>query len=93
MKPVMIEGCLSRGFVAKRNIDAGEEPFYDYGVRDEEIPWLISDGKAMVEAKPKPAAKNRVKLRCPIRNFPSLQYQSDGFVYKAKPTSKAVPSN
>ena len=43
------------------NIQAGEELFYDYGVRNKEIPWLISDGKAMVQTKPKPAAaKNRV---------------------------------
>ena len=81
MKPVFMTGCLRIGFVAKCNIVAGEELFYDYGVRDQEIPWLISDGKAMVRTKSKPAAaKNRVKLKCPIRDCPSQQLKSDGFV-------------
>ena len=61
MKPVFMTGQLRIGFVAKRNIPAREELFYDYGVRDKEIPWLISDGKAMVQTKPKPK-KNRLKL-------------------------------
>ena len=81
MKPVFMTDRLRIGFVAKRNIQAGEELFYDYGVRDQEIPWLISDEKAMVRTKSKPAAvKNRVKLKCPIRDCPSQQLKSDGFV-------------
>ena len=82
-KPVYMTGRLRIGFVAKRNIVAGEELFYDYGIRDKEIPWLISDAKAMVQTNTKPAAahtKNRLKLKCPIRDCPSQQLKKDGFV-------------
>lgn len=83
MKPVFIEGRLRIGFVAKRHIKAGEELFYDYGVRDKEIPWLISDGKAMAQEtckiKDKPAKKTRRKLKCPIKDCLSQQRKPDGF--------------
>ena len=90
MKPVMMAGRLRIGFVAKRNISKGEELFYDYGVRDKDIPWLVSDGKAMANTKQmkptqdQPAAahstKNRLKLKCPIKDCPSQQLRDDGFV-------------
>ena len=79
MKPVVIAGRLRIGFVAKRNIKAGEELYYDYGVRDKEIPWLISDGKSMAQTKPKPK-KNRLKLKCPMKDCKSQQHKCDGFV-------------
>ena len=79
MKPVCIDGQLRIGFVAKSHIKMGEELFYDYGVRDKEIPWLISNAKAMAKAKPQPK-KNRLKLRCPIKGCPSQQSKKEGFV-------------
>ena len=52
MKPVHIDIQLRIGFVAKSNIKT-EELFYDYGVRDKEIQWLVSNAKAMAKAKQK----------------------------------------
>ena len=49
MKPVNIDGQLRIGFVAKCSIKTGEELFYDYGVRDKGIPWLVSNAKDMVK--------------------------------------------
>ena len=49
MQPVMVgeppENRLRIGFCARRRIEKGVELFYDYGIRDKEIPWLISDAK------------------------------------------------
>jgi len=53
--------------VAKCKIKTGEELFYNYGIRDKEILWRISNAKAMVKAKPKPK-KNRVTLMSPIKS-------------------------
>ena len=47
MKPIHIGERLRIGFVAKNDIEEGEELFYNYGIGDKDIPWLISDGKAM----------------------------------------------
>jgi len=79
MKPMDIDGQLRIGFVAKCHIKRGEEFFYDYGIRDKDIPWLVSNAKAMAKPTPKPT-KNRVKLFCPIKNCPSQQLKRDGFV-------------
>lgn len=49
MPPVMIgtppNQRLRIGFVAKKNIAKGEELFFDYGIRDQEIPWLGVDAR------------------------------------------------
>ena len=87
MKPVRIEERLRIGFVAKHDIKEGEELFYDYGVRDKDIPWLISDGKAMTCESKRPSStaaekkqKNRFKLKCPLQDCMSQERNADGFV-------------
>ena len=49
MKPVMVgnppNNRLRIGFVAKTDIKKGEELFFDYGIRDSSIPWLVTDAK------------------------------------------------
>lgn len=85
-KSVFLAGRLRIGFVAKCNIKAGEELCYNYGVRDKEIPWLISNGKAMV-SQPEPsktpaAAKKTTRLRllCTIKGCSSRQLKPDGLL-------------
>lgn len=78
MKPVMIGGRLRIGFVAKRHIAKGEELFYDYGIRDRDIPWLKSDGRVLAEPI---AIKeiSRQRLKCPVTPCPSRQHK-DGLL-------------
>ena len=49
MQPVMVgkppKRQLRIGLVAKHHIKAGQELFYDYGIKDDQIPWLKSDAK------------------------------------------------
>ena len=84
MSPVMIgeppNAQLKIGFIAKREILVGEELFFDYGIKDPDIPWLKTDAKTIATTlpkispqmqttatkKPRPPAKRR-KLDCPIR--------------------------
>ena len=77
--PVMIgeppNSQLKIGFVAIRDINAGEELFFDYGIRDKDTPWLATDAKKVAitlvqlqsstTSRPRPPAK-RVKRSCPI---------------------------
>lgn len=84
MQPVKIgeppKSQLKIGFVALRNIHAGEELFYNYGIRDPDIPWLATDAKKVAttlpqvttvempstaKSRPRPPAK-RVRRSCPI---------------------------
>ena len=52
MHPVMIgkppQRRLRVGLVAKCHIKSGEELFYNYGIKDQRIPWLKSDAKKIV---------------------------------------------
>ena len=90
MKPIRIEERLRIGFVGRHDIKEGEELCYDYGVRDKDIDWLISDGRAMThepkpspEPKPGPAQKkkaNRIRLKCPLQGCLSQERKADGFV-------------
>ena len=36
---------LKIGFVAKKDIKAGEELFFNYGIKDPGLPWLATDAK------------------------------------------------
>ena len=47
MKPVRIGERYRIGFVARYSIQKGDELFYHYGIRDPDIPWLISDARKM----------------------------------------------
>ena len=80
IKPIRIGERLRIGFVAKCNIRQGDELFYDYGVRDEEIPWLVSNAKVLQCSKTNKKLKNRVRLNCPVKHCISQQRSSAGFV-------------
>ena len=47
--PVLIEGRLRVGFVATRDIPAGSEILWDYGVRGE--PWLCKPVNILLTLK------------------------------------------
>ena len=74
MKPVMIgtppNQRLRIGFVAKKTINEGDELFFDYGIRDQEIPWLQDDAKSIattLDSLVKPLAKHTRPLQdCPV---------------------------
>ena len=44
-QPLMIKGKLKIGLVARSFIKKGEELFFDYGVRDKDLPWLKTDAR------------------------------------------------
>ena len=44
-RPMFLKGKWRVGFVAQRNIEAGEELRYDYGIRDPELPWTYVQPK------------------------------------------------
>ena len=81
MKPICINGSLRIGLVAKRDISHGEELFFDYGIRDKEIPWLITKPKkSKTKVTPKQKRKRkycifdwcdtkRLKLRQHLRQY------------------------
>ena len=86
MKPVMIgnppDNRLRIGFVAKTTIKKGEELFFDYGIRDSAIPWLVSDAKKIgttvteLSEQSIPSKKRvyqRIRKDCPIPNCKSKQ--------------------
>ena len=89
MKPVMVgippNNRLRIGFVAKMAIKKEEELFFDYGVRDPAIPWLVTDAKkvgtTISELKssdeqpvsPKKRVFRRIKKDCPFPKCNSKQ--------------------
>ena len=71
MKPVMVGESLSQrlriGFVARRSIARGEELFFNYRVKDKNLPWLTTNAKeaattlkAAQSASKKSIPKNKV---------------------------------
>ena len=49
MPPVKIgvspKSQLNIGFAAKTNIQAGEQLFFDYGIKDPDLPWHSTNAK------------------------------------------------
>ena len=49
MPPVKIgvspKSQLNIGFAAKTNIQAGEQLFFDYGIKDSDLPWHSTNAK------------------------------------------------
>ena len=85
MQPVMVgeppENRLQIGFSAKHRIEKGAELFYDYRIRDKDLPWLISDAKQIgttidqlqsktdqqaTHAQKIKRVPNRVRKDCPL---------------------------
>lgn len=73
MKPVPIGEGLQRrlriGFVARREITCGEQLYFDYGIRDKEIPWLTTNAKTIkfpsaAEQSSNKWKQNRLHLNC-----------------------------
>ena len=71
MKPVMVGEPPSQrlriGFVARRSIARGDELFFNYGVKDKNLPWLTANAKesattlkAARRASKKSIPKNKV---------------------------------
>ena len=57
MQPVMIrephKSQSNIGFVARREIGAGEELFFDYGIKDPDTPWIKTYAKKIATTLPK----------------------------------------
>ena len=58
MKPVMVGDPPSQrlriGFVARWGIKTGDELFFNYGIRDRELPWLKTNAKKAATKLPPP---------------------------------------
>ena len=73
MPPVMIgsppKTRLRIGFVAKTHIAKGDELFFNYEVKDQEIKWLKDDAKAIgttLQSLDKTSATKRPLQDCPV---------------------------
>lgn len=80
MKPVMVgkppNNRLRIGFLARKPIKKGEELFFDYGVKDPDLPWLTTDAKQVSttisalktssSVPPKKWTNRRTRNDCPI---------------------------
>ena len=99
MKSIRIRGHLQIGFVAKYDIKEWEELFYDYGVLDKDIPWLVNDGRQCHMMQPsvtnpaqqKKVHKERVRLNCPIQDCISQERNTAGFVKLSQHTFVSSP--
>jgi len=58
MKSIFINGSLQIGLVAKKDIKYGEKLFFIYGIRNKEIPWLITKSKKWQENSKKMESEN-----------------------------------
>ena len=80
MPPVKIgeppNSQLKIGLVAKRNIEYGEELFFNYGIKDSALPWLATDARKVAttlsqvkrprDQKTKRPPAKRIRRSCPI---------------------------
>ena len=82
MPPVMVgeppNGHLQIGFVATSDIKAGEELFYNYGIKDPELPWLTTNAK-------------KIATTVQALTSPQPQVQSAPSSKKSKPRPRPAP--
>lgn len=62
-RPLTVKGDVRVAIMATRDVLPGEELFYDYGIRDVDLPWTDSDAKDQPGVKKGP---NRIRRACPV---------------------------
>ena len=88
---------LKIGFVAKRDIEAGEELFWNYGIKDQDLAWLSTDAKKVmttIQATPVPLNNNTAdakKVTTTIQATPVPPKNNTADAKKVKTTIQATP--